>query len=57
MYFRMLNKDTIELARKHEEAYNEYFGKMPEESRLAFMLSPLLVTNGSAEIILSPDGV
>ena len=51
MYFSMLNKDAIELARRHEEAYNEYFGKIPEESLLAFMLNPLLVTKGSAEII------
>ena len=51
MYFSMLNKDAIELARRHKEAYNEYFGKIPEESLLAFMLNPLLVTKGSAEII------
>ena len=49
--FSMLNKDAIELARRHEEAYNEYFGKIPEESLLAFMLSPLLVTNKNEEIV------
>lgn len=51
MNHSMLNKDAIELARRHEEAYNEYFGKIPEESLLAFMLNPLLITNGSEEIV------
>ena len=54
IYYRMFNPDAIELARRHEEAYNKYFGKIrypPEESVLALMLHPLFATNGRGDII------
>lgn len=44
----LLSRDARALITRVVDAYNEYFGKIPDDRLLAFFANPLFVTVGSA---------
>jgi hypothetical protein len=46
--FRLLSRDARALITRLQNAYDEYFGTIPDDRLLAFFANPLFATLGSA---------
>jgi hypothetical protein len=54
----VLNNDSVKLIEKVKLAYEEYFGEIPDDCLLAFLINPVLATLGIADLkILLNDEV
>ena len=46
----VLNNDSVILIEKVKLAYEEYFGEIPDDCLLAFLINPVLATLGVADL-------
>ncbi len=46
LLFRLMTADSIELVKKVNKSFKEYFKKIPDDRLLAMAINPLLVSHG-----------